>query len=387
VPKQIEGLSNHANGLILFFTRPLKYFNLKFDDIDFDAYTEISFRYKSLKGVGMRIRTIVIAAIFFTQSLYGIIFDALKLSRIQKNGTKQTVWLLGDCHEYSDDLTRQQGSIIKKITHQQRADIVAMAQHLKATVLVEDIANCVPAHPIIGLPTMITLAMDKFFANYHEQVITNLATLCRVHAVPSYSIECRHAALIADAPPTYLSYIMDFTTSWIPAIIETVASGIFFGSSISFSLGAKQLAHSIFYDYSASLRNHQLAALYVHQYLENKAILTTAQQLHQHPAIKKVLRKLENALLKKPCVAFDRLVDFKALNFIVQHPACDTIMLCAGAWHTDNIADLLVLCGFEESTVQFQYARKKPCTINGEHDVVVPLAIRDTVAQQDHSLT
>jgi hypothetical protein len=209
----------------------------------------------------MRIKNMVISFIgvlFFTQSAYGIIFDAIKLSRIRKNGTKQTIWLLGDCHEYSDDLTRQEGSMIKKITHQQRADIVAMAQHLKATVLVEDITNCVPAHPIIGLPTMITLAMDKFFANYHEQVITNLATLCRTNAVPSYSIECRHSALIADAPPTYLSYIMDFTTSWIPAIIKTVAGGIFFGSSISYWLGAKQVAHGIFYDYTASLRNDQL---------------------------------------------------------------------------------------------------------------------------------
>jgi hypothetical protein len=121
--------------------------------------------------------------------------------------------------------------------------------------------------------------------------------------------------------------------------------------------------------------------------LENKTVLTTAQRLHQHPAIKKVLHKLESSLLKKPCVAVDRLVDFKALNFIVEHPACDTIMLCAGAWHTDNLADLLELSGFEESTVQFQYARKKPCTVNGEHDVVVPLAIRDTVAQRDYSLT
>ena len=324
---------------------------------------------------------LLICIFFFQQPLEAIIYEAIKLATDRQSGLNQTIWLLGDCHEYLDEIDSNKRELVKELTAQQRTDITAFAKTIGATVLVEDMVNgqtaCPILGPIFGLPTLITLAMDQFLGQYCAQVITNLCSECRTQNIPSYSIECRHTASILRDPPYYLSFITTALTSWLPALGKTIISSIFFGPSIGCMFGVKELS-SINLPKKGALQKHDLLALHAHQSLENNYVLTSAKKLHTNPKIQEHIIKLEKEYAKKSSNPFDALVDFKALNYIVEHPECENIIICAGSWHTNNIASMLKLIGYQNEKVESQYTQKKPMIINAEKHLILPIALQST---------
>ena len=343
--------------------------------------------YQCFWGVIMRqISIFLLSCIFsFQQPLEAIIYQATKLTTDTQSVPNQTIWLLGDCHEYLDEIDSNKQALLKELTAQQRTDIIAFAKNIGATVLVEDMVTCQAAYPILGLPTLITLAMDQFLGQYYAQVITNLCSDCAKQKIPYYSIECRHTASILREPPHYLPYIMTALTSWLPAIGKTVISSIYFGTSIGCMFGVKELL-AINLPQDGALQKSDLLTLHAHQSLENNYVLTNAKKLHTHPKIQERIKKLEKQYSKKSSSPFDDLVDFKALNYIIEHPETENIIICAGSWHTNNIASLLKLSGYQKDKLESRYTQQEPMIINAEKHLILPIALQTTFAENSIKL-
>lgn len=317
--------------------------------------------------------------LFWAHTTSPLIFDATSLTKTTKNGLKQTIILLGDCHEYLSEVNPEHRAVLKKNTSQQRQDIIALAKDLQATVLIEDMVYGIPCHTLFGLPTMITLAMDRYLECYHHQVITNLTTECLKNGIDAHSVECRHACAIIETPPPYFMNIINTTYRWWSFISTSFlsASSFLINYVVPFWIQTTISCIKPIMKQS-SLNSWGLYSLQAHQWLEIKGILDKAKQLHTNPNIQKTIHEIEKAWLHNHCYPLDNFVDLKALNYIIEHPEKETIIICAGAWHTDNIADYLEKIGYERKDFDMQFSTPQALKINKEKDLIQPIAILAT---------
>lgn len=340
----------------------------------------------------MNIRLGFILAIMSAWALpsYPIVFDTMCYQQELTPEHKQTIFLLGDCHEYLKELDDQSKKRVRKLSGQQRNDIIALAQKHKATVLVEDMVYGIPHNLFLGLPTMITLAMDRYFKCYHPQVITNFTLECRKNHVDAYSIECRHADSIMETPPPYLNYVISKIKkiyAFASCLVTPISAFIACSVAPCHVLISQLLMWSTTTTLTPKAFTPALKGLLTtSQLYENRHIITQAKKLHRSPKLQQKIQAIEHIWQHNPAGGIDELVDLNALNFIANHPEKKVIMVCAGAWHIEHIADFLEDYGYHSQPIQPLLALDKPIEVNAEMGPIKPLALEKTFADTHLSL-
>lgn len=338
----------------------------------------------------IRLGFILVIMSTWTLPSYPIIFDTMCYQKERTPKHKQTIFLLGDCHEYLKEIDDQAKKRVRELSNQQRNDIIALAQKLKATVLIEDMVYGIPHNPFLGLPTMLTLIMDRYFKCYHPQVITNFTLECRKNHVDAYSIECRHADSILETPPPYLNYVISKIKkaySIASYLLTPISAFIAYVTTPSHVIMARTLIQVISITPNPEILISALKTLLTtSQVHENKHIITQAKKLHKSHTLQQKIKTIELILQHNPAGGIDELVDFKALNFIVEHPEEKVIIVCAGAWHIEHIADFLEDYGYRSQPIQPLLALDKSIEVNAEMGPIKPLALEKTFAKTNLAL-
>lgn len=146
-----------------------------------------------------RLMKLLAAGLFLCAPLQAIIHE---IKTYYNDATGQ--WLItgSDCHIQRTWLSEEAKKFFEEQTAQQVKDIVAWAQKLNATLMVECITDLPTTPETVGLKKDSDLwkTYGELKTDWHKVIdadgvispLKNLHTLCSQHAIPTYNVECRY---------------------------------------------------------------------------------------------------------------------------------------------------------------------------------------------------